>query len=62
VKSPLAAKTIPGTPTKVMALISVATMEPVTAGQGSERPARKKSFIVACDPRRRWPIQVVSAR
>ena len=43
---------MPGTPTKVIALISVATIEPVTAGQGRERPARKKSCMVDCLPRK----------
>ena len=50
-KSPPAAKTIPGTPTNVIALISVAMMDPQTAGHGTDRPARKKSFIVDCLPR-----------
>lgn len=59
---PPAAKTIAGAPRKVTALISVAMMEPVTAGQGSLRPPRKKSRMVACLPASRAPSAVVKIR
>ena len=47
---------------KVNALISVATIEPLTAHHGSVRPPRKKSRIVTFLPLNAWPIQVVSSR
>jgi len=55
-------KTTNGTEMNVTAEISVATMEPATAYQGSLRPPRKKSRIVACFPASACPSQVVSAK
>ena len=47
---------------KVTPLISVAMMDPLTAGHGNERPPRKKSRMLACLPFIRCPTQVVSTR
>jgi hypothetical protein len=46
----------------VTAEISVAMIEPATAGQGILRPARKKSRIVLCPPASLAPSQVVKTR
>ena len=51
-----------GTPTKVTALISVAMIDPLTAYQGSFRPPRKKSRMVACLPASLAPTAVVTAK
>jgi len=51
-----------GTLIKVTALISVATIEPEMAHQGSLWPPRKSSRIVLCRPESRAPSRVVSSR
>jgi hypothetical protein len=55
-------KAMDGTAMNVTALISVATIEPATAGQGSLRPPRKKSRMVVCLPASFAPSSVVNSR